>query len=676
MLTSDKKFARLPFYAFLMVALDASAQTTSPVLTPSLSTTISKQPRFSQNSVLQQPLLVAPYLEKAESLNLANHITWRRLLHYPDNTHNLAHSTKILLSDANSPLTKDQNHSQISDDSFFVSPNGKNDPHAEIVAMLNQLFSENSQTVNSVQCRFPARTHWLKQLLSIKDSDLPAIDCPDTTAWLNQINPDSAWLIFAEEYLESPASAFGHSFLRLDNANTQKNYILNYEPKVTEGENFLKFTYKSSIAGNAGVFTVLPYEEKIKQYRDHDGRDIWRYQLNLSKDELQQLARQIWEIKDQHPTYYLASDNCASEILLLLNALRPDKNYLQDFNKIVAPADIVRALDRQGVIKTAVYEPSLKSKQQAQLNARAAIKKGQTVSNTKGKLPFLPADNNPQTANPLSVASVAIGQENGNTFTQLGYRGVYHDDLDKRTGYPVGYYLEALSAKVRLLDTTDGHEQHARLEEATLIKARSLNPINTAESQKPWGGNSWGAQIGLTQVADGFDTNNANDFDSSNDTHNRHLVANLGAEYGWSMAYGSPYNGNNDSTTQFFTVQTPPNICYALGTGTAQFGKGLTKGYRVGLGATLGCIQQFRNNLRGTIALDLPYWYQHNGGEHLDHSRFQNGNQHGYWQPQASVGVQYDISNHHAVRFNGNYIWQPNHLGNDKTGQLAYLYYF
>lgn len=609
-----------------------------------------------QNPTLTQ---LQSALAKAENLKLAEHITWRRLLHYPDNAYTFTHSTKVFVN--NKTPTKNQNHSQISDSSFFVAKNGNTDPHAEMVAMIEQLFSETPTTTNSVQCRFPARTHWLKQQLNLTDSDLPAVNCAETNAWLDKVNPDTAWLIFAEEYLDSPASAFGHSFLRLDNAKTGQNYILNYEPKIIEGEPFLKFTYKSSIAGNEGVFSVLPYDEKIKQYRDHDGRDIWRYQLNLNQDELKQLARQIWEIKEQHPTYLLASDNCASEILLLLNALRPEKNYLQDFNKIVAPADIVRALNKQGVLKQAVYEPSLKSQQQANINAKNLAKIwGQHFTAFPQNSTLIPNDNNPQTASPLSVASFGLGQENDNNFVQLGYRGVYHDSLDKRSGYPAGYYLEALSAKVRLFDTTDGKEQHARLEEATLIKARSLNPINTTESQKPWGGRSWGGQIGLTQVSDGFG-------DPEKQPNNRHLVANLGADYGWSVAYGSPKLAENTYTTQI-----PPNICYALGTGNAQIGKGLEKGYRVGVGATLGCIHQVSENLRGTLSLDLPYWFQYNGGEHLD----KTSNKHGYWQPQANLGVQYDINQHHALRLNGSYLWQPNKLENEKTGQLAYLYYF
>lgn len=591
-----------------------------------------------ENNPHQNFLFAETYLQKAKTLKLAEHITWRRLLHYPDTPNK-------------------QTRSQISEPSFFVAKNGNTDPHAEMVAMLEQLFSETPNTANSVQCRFPARTHWLKQQLNLADSDLPAVDCSETNAWLDKVNPDTAWLIFAEEYLDSPASAFGHSFLRLDNAKTGQNYILNYEPKITHGESFLKFSYKSTLAGIEGVFSVVPYEEKIQQYRDKEGRDIWRYQLNLSPEELKQLARQIWEIKDQHPTYLLASDNCASEILLLLNALRPDKNYLQDFNKLIAPADIVRALDKQGVLKQAMYEPSLKSQQQAKLNAQ---KFGQNFTDFSANSPLIPNENNPQTASPLSVASIGLGQENGNTFAQIGYRGVYHDSLDQRSGYPAGYYLEALSAKIRLFDSTDNNEQHARLEEATLIKSRSLNPINTAESQKPWGGRSWGGQIGLTQVSDGFG-------DPDKQPHNRHLVANLGAEYGWSMAYGLPKLAENSVTTQI-----PPNICYALGTGNAQFGKGLAKGYRIGVGATLGCIQQFNDKLRGTLSFDLPYWYQAHGGDDLPNIKNRNG----YWQPQANLGVQYDLNRHHALRLNGSYSWQPNQLKNETAGQLAYLYYF
>ena len=69
------------------------------------------------------------------------------------------------------------------------------------------------------------------------------------------------------------------------------------------------------------------YQQGIKEYLQDDGRNVWQYQLNLTDKQVKQLAYRTWEIKDQNFVYYLLSDNCASEILVLLNSIFPDKIF-------------------------------------------------------------------------------------------------------------------------------------------------------------------------------------------------------------------------------------------------------------------------------------------------------------------------------------------------------------
>lgn len=598
-------------------------------------------------------------LTKAEQHHLESHRTWLRLLYYPEHTKAGDKKFKSRMPSAD----------------FFVSPNGATDPKQEMQAMLAALLSQdfhNTPASQAVQCRFPARTHWLKQQLGISDKQVPTIDCPEFNHWLGQINPSSASLVFAEEYLDNPASMFGHSFLRLDNATSQQAYILNYMPKAVPNEAFIKSSYNALIAGATGEFTIEPYEQKIRQYRDDEGRDVWRYPLNLSATELQQLARQIWEIKDQQPTYYLMKDNCASEILLLLNSLRPEKNYLKNFHAIVSPADLLRELQRQGVLTDAIYEPSTKAKKQASLNVQNIHNQANIQGNISlslispdQTLNLLPADNNPQFAHPLGRLTVGMGDQThhftqaeknksaSQSFGEVGYRLVYHDDLDSRSGYPAGFSLEALGFKLRMNqdnDTNHFKNDKVELQSFDLIKARSLNPINTAES-----GKSWGGHLSALQQSDG---------------DKQHLVASIGGEYGWSIAYGTPKLG---------TTQIPPNLCYALGTGTAQLGKGLEKGYRLGVGTNLGCIQQLGEKMRAKAEIALPFWYQ---GERTGYDS--------YWQPVATLGLQYDINHHQALRLNTSYTWQAKQpllisnkgiqqtikLKNTDEMSLQYLHYF
>lgn len=554
------------------------------------------------------------YQKKAYIKNLSKHKTWQRLLYYPKK----AKQNSIFIS----RIDPHKNST------FFLHSQGHYNYSAEFDSMLTELFNFSETTNQSVQCRFPARTHWIKQMLDIPDNDLPKANCNIFNDWFNHLNPKTASIIFAEEYLQNPASAFAHSFLRLDNGSDNHAVILNYTPKTTAEEPFIKFAYKTIIKGNDGEFTLNAYQTKIDDYKNIEGRDIWQYQLNLSTEEVQQLARQIWEIKDQTLTYSLLTDNCASEILVLLNNLRPHENYLKDFKQIIAPAEIIRKLHQHHLIKNINYEPSKPSIQSAKISQ-------QNLINSKNRL-----NNNPISAHSLSRNSLSVGQQNDNYFTEVGYRLVYHDMLDKPLGYPVGFSLEGLSTKVRIY-SSDYPYQPINLQELTLIKARSLQPINTIKK-----GTSWGGNIGLQQVYDGLSKN----------TDSQHLIANLSGEYGFSVAYGkiNPTFGN-----------IPINICYALATGAMQIGKGLTKGYQLGIGTNIGCLQHFHPNFRGMLEVSLPYWI---AGDSKDEH---------YWQPKATVALHYDISKNQALRTNASYVWQPNSFKkNQQEFSIQYLQYF
>lgn len=546
------------------------------------------------------------YQQLAQQKNLAQQTTWQRLLYYPENQQKNVKSRVKSIQD------------------FFVSPQGHENSDAELQAMIIALFDKNLPDNQSVQCRFPARTYWIKQNLAITDTELPTVTCTNFKKWQNSLNITSASLIFAQEYLDNPASSFAHIFLKLNHANPNQSLILNYAPAPAQNTSLAKFTYQSIFTGVKGQFTLEPYDKKIQQYRDEEGRDIWNYQLNLTHDELQQLIRQIWEIKQQDIDYFLFTGNCATEILALLNSLRSDKNLFANIEKMNAPAGVVRELQHQGLLtNVTTYEASNKTKQQAILN--------------QVQLDILqPADNNPLHAHDLSRVSMGIGEQNNHHYIDLGYRLVYHDNLDKNSGYPVGSYLEGLSANIRIYHKTDD-TPHVQLQSLNLFKSRSLNPINTADK-----GKSWGVNLGLERVSDGFSNPN-----------NYHLVSQVRAEYGWSVAYGKPVKQ---------TGSVPPNLCYLLPMGNLQVGKGLTKGYRLGIGANIGCQYQFNQNFRGLVEVSLPYWFIN------DKQR--------YWQPVATLGLQYDLAQNNALRLTTNYTYQPNDFNNHDDIMLQYLRYY
>ena len=595
-------------------------------------------------------------LTSAHEQNLAARKAWLRLLYYPEN---------ITRKQPFESRVNNRFNPQASQRQFFASAQGAKNPQAELDEMLTQLFHPTKKNNDSVQCRFPARTQWLIENLAIDTSSLPKQYCDALDSWLQKINPQSVSLIFASEYLDSPPSAFAHSFLRFDNADLSNQYYLNFTPKVSDGEHFLKFAYKSSIGGNAGEFTMTNYQQGIKEYLQDDGRNVWQYQLNLTDKQVKQLAYRTWEIKDQNLPYYLLSDNCASEILVLLNSIFPDKNFLVNHSPMISPAQVVRMLNRENLIRSTNFSPSTPTVMQAQLNARNAANHPKNLNNTHQNIALssqiLPSRDNPVLANPLSRFDIGVSQQSfdrvsgrpkldSNQAITLNYRMVYRDALDKIDGYPIGSQLTALSMGLSIHDNAD-QQDSVQLEQLGLFDVRSLHPINSAKK-----GISWGGNIGLQRVFDGIKGINSSNKDDRSATDN-HLVANISGEFGKSVALGSAAPNTGDM---------PANICYGLGTIAAQFGKGLYHGYRAGLGVNVGCNAELRPNWRAISELKLPFWIS---GDSDNES---------YWQPKLSIGSQYDINQTNAIRVTASREWLPKSdiIDNVDEVGLKWLHYF
>lgn len=523
-------------------------------------------------------------LQTVQEKKLYQHTTWQRMLYYD----NLSQSRVL------NRFNSDKN---IQD--FFVSPQGATNPQSEMTAMLQALLAENDSKLGnfSVQCRFPARTHWLKQQLNLTFS--PA-NCQDFDNWLKKINPQSVSLVFTDEYLDNPASAFAHIFLKFDNGSNDE-YYFNYTPKTSKDDNIATLAYKTMISGNAGEFTINHYNNSINKYLNDEKRDVWQYSLNLDKEQVLQLARQVYEIKNQTLPYFLFDENCASEILTLLNTLFPNKNYLANPSVMIAPSQIIRQLNDDGLITEEKFTP-----------ANQPLSKNSIAENF--------SQNNPRKAHALSRLSVGVSSNNEQNATQIGYRLVYHDMLDKPVGYRFGKYLTGLDIGVEI------GEKHNQLTHATLINMQNFKPLNLTKEKSE---KSWSVDVGLEQVVDNLD-------------NHEHLVGNVKLGYGISQAVGKQKN----------------NLCYQLGTLATQVGKGLDTGYRVGVGADVGCVYQFDDNLRGLASVSLPYWVGKN-----------------VWQPNIALGVQYDIGKNQAIRLNAEKHWIKNKTLDDKIA-ISYLKYF
>ena len=626
-------------------------------------------------SSLKTEQLLSTWRQQVKADKLAQHTTWRRLLYFYD--------------DKNSVLGKKKTESLVDDPSFFLSKNGQRDSGAELDAMLVALTQElvpssatgNDQAKtdannNSVLCRFPARVAWLTEVLSIDAASLSA-DCPELDEWMSTLAPEQLSIMFAQEYLDNPLSAFAHTLLRIDSKASiadpnqiDKAYALNYTVDGDPNDSFPIYATKSMIGSYNSAIEIDPYPEMLAKYLQDDERDTWTYQLSLTPAEVQQIMRHVWETKALKMPYYFTTDNCASEILRLIDVVRPQQNLLSQLSYAVVPSDVIQLLNDEQLLASTIYTPADNTLRQSQLNEKKQQRAQlgyhnsakQTVNEIKSaqlnpvssmsadgqtllKRQIDVSDNNPIDRHPLQLGTIGIGQRGDDDYIDIGFRAGFHDTLDHASGYPQFFNLEGLAATLRLYDTDNSKPNQpdsVTLQNVTLIRGRSFNPVNAAKK-----GNTWGASIEVTRVNDGLQ-----------EAGTDHLVGSVGYEKGWSWAFGTPASG---------TGEMPPQLCYTFLAGTGQVGRGINKGFRLGAGINAGCCYQINNQLRAQAELQLPYWYHGNSDE-------TNVRGH-YWQPISNLGLQYDIDKKQALRINANYEWQDRIDANDDI-QLSYRRYF
>lgn len=307
---------------------------------------------------------VDDYLQMADAQALAHERYWHILLHIPD-----------------------KRESEIDDPAFFLSERGKHDPAAELNATIEALFNEESFDDNATACRFPARTFWLTQKLGMKN--LPAVKCQAFGKLIKRVDPKSVTLVFPYAHINSPASMFGHTFLRIDSSYESKmlSYAINYAADAdTDTENGVVFAIKGLFGGYYGKYSLLPYYDKLKEYRDTEQRDIWEYDLDLNEDEVMQMMRHIWELNNTFSWYYFFDENCSYNMLWLIEAARESIHLREYFAYQVIPPESVHAVKQEKIVQKRHYRPSKRSRLLAYEDALRAEAKEEVIALADGIL--------------------------------------------------------------------------------------------------------------------------------------------------------------------------------------------------------------------------------------------------------------------------------------------------
>jgi hypothetical protein len=265
---------------------------------------------------------------------------------------------------------------------FFVAREGKTDPAAELEATLRAFFlapeplpppppqdpkAPPALPLDHPFCRFPARLLWLTQELGLDFKTLPARPCPRFAEFYQLLEPDSFTLVFSSYYLNNPASAFGHTFLRVNRRHSElspRQELLDYGIDFSAGvdtDNPVLYALKGLMGFFPGVFRKIPYYYKVREYNDFELRDLWEYELDLKPREVELVIAHLWELGSTHFNYYYLTENCSYHVLGALEVARPELELLDELGWPVIPADTVKALYKgknKGLVRAVYYRPS------------------------------------------------------------------------------------------------------------------------------------------------------------------------------------------------------------------------------------------------------------------------------------------------------------------------------
>ncbi|WP_263140962.1 DUF4105 domain-containing protein [Pseudomonas sp. RIT-PI-AD] len=441
--------------------------------------------------------------------------------------------------------------SYVDDPRFFLSAEGARNPAAELAATLEALYAPASLGDRHAQCVYPARTRWLRERLQLNDLPQPA--CAEFRKWYVDVNPNSTVLVFPAAYLNSPSSMFGHTLLRVDQADVDSHntallsYALNFGAFIEGMDNSILYAWKGLMGGYPGLFALVPYSDKLGEYSRLENRDLWEYRLNLTPEETGRMVEHVWELKQIRFDYYFFDENCSFRLLELLEIARPGVELTQHFPITAIPTDTVRAVQDAGLIERIDYRPSREKELQARAKpldaeeqARALRLADDDSLLTQPDFLALPAERRaliqdtafrllryrssgaerdaarstrsfkllqainrnpppplhverpdlPENGHESRTWQLGAGSRDGEAFAEYGLRMAYHDLEDNLSGFPLGAQIEIAQLKLRQYE--GNHWQLQRLDFATI---RSLTP-RTALLQ-PW---SWQVAGGLERV--------------------------------------------------------------------------------------------------------------------------------------------------------------------------------
>ncbi len=478
---------------------------------------------------------------------------------------------------------------------FYLAPGGDRDPAAELEATLAALYLpvEPGAEEDHAACRYPARRRFLAEQIGFDHGAAPPPRpaCRDYEAWRQRVDAQRVVLIFADAYMGNPASMFGHTLLRLDAQGGTRHmpltaFAVNHAA-YTEEDSGIIFALRGVFGGYPGIYSVLPYYEKVNEYTHLENRDLWEYELHLDEEAIDRLMAHLWELDEIGFPYYFFFQNCSYRLLSLLEVADPDLDLIDRFSVWTIPTDTVRAVvEQEGLLAGVHYRPSVmrtldhalhglsrSDQEKVEALARGELKTdapaltarpdaerahlleaaylyldllaqleplGEAARTRRHALliarsrvraePLPPPPvpkHRPDHGHPTQRAGIAVGRYDGVDYAALQWRASYHDLLDPPEGYLRGAQIAFLETEVRAYRDIPSRSGHAAGEDVELERLRILDLRSLSPRGHLFRKWSWGTRVGIQRHRDPA-------------TGERPLMAEAGGHFGpaWGIGEG------------------------------------------------------------------------------------------------------------------------------------------
>lgn len=265
----------------------------------------------------------------------------------------------------------DSQQSDVLSDDYFLSEQGKISPEAELAATIaayDQPFPDDPNT--HPVCRFPARYMWLSQQIELENYQTIHPKCEALWRSVEKTPIDSISLMSVAGYLGNPASSFGHSFLKLNKHSVIANsnlfdLAISYGADVPDNENIFFYIYRGLFGKYTAGFTDKYFYHQDLVYSKNELRDIWEYELDLTKEKVFFFQLHVWEIMGKKFKYLFLNKNCGYEVTRMVEIVLED-DLVTSASVWFAPIETFHKLveidQTKGVIRKITYHPSEQQK--------------------------------------------------------------------------------------------------------------------------------------------------------------------------------------------------------------------------------------------------------------------------------------------------------------------------